>query len=156
MSSNAIVLSIRPHYVDMIFNRTKTVELRRSRPKRVVQGSLVLVYASSPIRSLVGAFKIAKIVEKPLGELWELVKDTAGVTKEEYLEYFQGLDSGVGIFLDDVWLLDAPINLDDWAEQGISFHPPQSFRYATDDELATPQIAELVDGYQASIQYRLL
>jgi len=152
MSSNAIVLSVRPQYAEKIFEGTKTVELRRIRPKHVRKGALVLIYVSSPVRSLAGAFKVEAMVEKPLGELWNLVKDNAGVTKKEFDEYFQDVDTGIGIFFNEVWSLDEPIKIQDWAEQGISFQPPQGFRYATVDELTSPQIAELVDDYEVIVQ----
>ena len=72
MSSNAIVLSIRPQFADKILKGTKTVELRRVYPRRIGKGDRGLIYASSPVKSLVGGFEIARIVEKPLNELWEM------------------------------------------------------------------------------------
>ena len=148
MSSNAIVLSIRPQYAEKIFEGSKKVELRRIRPKQIRKGYLVLIYVSSPIQSLVGAFKVDEIIEKPLSELWSLVQDIAGVTKKEFYNYYQGVDTGIGIFFSKVWSLREPIKIQDWQEQGISFHPPQGFRYATADELASLQVAELVEGFE--------
>lgn len=156
MSSNAIVLSVRPQYAEKIFEGTKTVELRRIRPKYVRKGALVLIYVSSPVQSLAGAFKVEEIIAKPLGELWNLVQDKAGVTKKEFDEYFQGVDTGIGIFFNEVWSLDEPIKIRDWVEQGISFQPPQGFRYATIDELSSPQIAELVEDYEVIVQNSFL
>lgn len=145
MHSNAIVLSVRPQYAAKIFEGEKTVELRRVRPKKIKKGVLVLVYVSSPVQSLVGAFKVENIIEKSVEELWDLVQDRAGITKKEFDNYFQGVATGVGIFFNELWLLDEPIKIRDLAEQGINFQPPQGFRYATIDELAAPQIAELVE-----------
>jgi len=156
MSSNAIVLSVRPQYAKKIFEGTKTVELRRTRPKHIKKGALVLIYISSPVQSLAGAFKVEEVLKKPLEELWDLVKDNAGVSKEEFDQYFQDIDTGIGIFFNEVWSLDEPIKIQDWAEQGISFQPPQGFRYATVDELASPQIAELVEDYEVIVQNSFL
>ncbi len=61
MSSN-ILLSVHPKYADKIFERTKTVELLRVRPKLLEEGDLVLLYVSSPVQALVGAFKVDKII----------------------------------------------------------------------------------------------
>lgn len=152
MSSNAIVLSIRPQYAKKIFEGTKNVELRRIRPKHIKKSDLVLIYISSPVQSLAGAFKVEQVIEKPLFELWEMVQNSAGITKEEFDDYYQGATTGVGIFFNEVWPLDDPIKIEDWQEQGISFQPPQSFRYATADELASPKIAELVGDYEAVMQ----
>lgn len=148
MSSNAIVLSIRPQYAEKIFEGSKKVELRRVRPKQFLKGDLALLYVSSPIRSLVGAFKVDRIIEKPISELWYLVQDIAGVTKKEFCNYYQGVNTGIGIFFSEVWSLREPMKIQDWQEKGISFHPPQGFRYATADELASLQITELVDDFE--------
>lgn len=152
MSSNAIVLAVRPQYAKKIFEGSKRVELRRIRPKQIKKGDLVLIYISSPIQSLAGAFKVDEIVEKNLLELWELVEDKAGITQKEFCEYYEGVDTGIGIFFDKVWSLPKPIKIRDLHEQGIDFQPPQGFRYATADELTSPQFAELVGGVELIVQ----
>ena len=88
--------------------------------------------------------------------MWNLVQNNAGVTRKEFDEYFQGIGTGIGIFFDEVWSLNEPIKIQDWAEQGISFQPPQGFRYATVDELASPRIAELVEDYGVIVQNSFL
>jgi predicted transcriptional regulator len=117
----------------------------------MTKGALVLVYVSSPIKSLVGAFKVDQVVEKPLRELWKLVCGRAAVTRDEFDGYFEGASTGVGIFFNEVWRLHRPIELRDLREmQG--FRPPQGFRYATASELASPQLAELVEDTDALVQ----
>jgi predicted transcriptional regulator len=156
MPSNAIVLSVRPQFAEKIFRGTKTVELRRIGPKHIKKGYLVLVYVSSPIRSLIGAFKVEKIIKKSLKELWDLTQNSAGVTKKEFDDYFLGVDIGIGIFFNEFWPLTEPVKIQDWVEHGINFLPPQSFRYVTKDELASPLIAELVDDFDTLIQSSFL
>ncbi|MCK5523741.1 MAG: ASCH domain-containing protein [Thiomargarita sp.] len=128
MSSN-ILLSVRPKYANKIFEHAKTVELRRVRPKRLEPGDWVLIYVSSPVQALVGAFKVDKIVKKPLKDLWQMVQKKAGATRQEFDAYYDGVSVGVGIFfkVQDVQKLDKPITLDILKKQ--SFHPPQGFRY---------------------------
>lgn len=152
MSSNAIVLAVRPQYAEKIFEGSKRVELRRIRPKQIKKGDLVLIYISSPIQSLAGAFKVDEIVEKTILELWELVQDKAGITLEEFCTYYEGVDTGIGIFFDEVWSLPKPIKIRELQEQGIDFQPPQGFRYATTDELTSPQFAELIGDIEMAIQ----
>ena len=152
MSRSAILLSIRPQYAEKIFNRSKTVELRRIRPKHLKKGTLVLLYVSSPIKSLVGAFKVERVVEMPLDELWQLVRSKAGVTCEEFEAYYGGVNRGVGIFISETWRLSEPIELEDLREQILNFHPPQGFRYATLEELVSPQLAELVEDAEIVLQ----
>ncbi|MDM8558083.1 hypothetical protein [Candidatus Parabeggiatoa sp. HSG14] len=82
-----------------IFERTKTVELRRVRPKLLEKGDLVLLYVSSPVQALASAFKVDKIIEKPLKNLWRVVRKKAGITRQEFDNYYDGVSVGVAIFL---------------------------------------------------------
>jgi len=153
--ANAIFLSIRSKYVSKIFEGTKTVELRRVRPKYIAKGALVLIYVPSPVQSLVGAFKVNRAVEMPLKELWEAVHDRAGITREEFDVYYEGTSTGVAIFFSEARNLPHPIELRDLKES-VGFQPPQGFRYATASELASPQLAELVGDTEAVIQNSFL
>lgn len=142
-SSSAIILSIRYQYVSKIFEGTKTVELRRIRPKHMTGGSLALIYAPSPVKSLVGAFRVDNVVELPLHELWESVGALAGISRAEFDEYFRGALKGSAIFFSDVRILRKPLTLNDLRNDS-GFHPPQSFRYVTAGEFASPPLADLV------------
>lgn len=131
MKSNAILMSVRPQYANKIFDGTKTVELRRIKPKTLGNGDLVFIYVSSPVKALMGAFRVASVVEKKLEPLWRMVKNDAGVTRAEFFRYYENVDSGVAIFIDDVWLLPSPIKLAQLQEEIKNFYPPQSFRYTS-------------------------
>jgi predicted transcriptional regulator len=135
LSNNTILLAIRPQYAKKIFDGVKTVELRRVRPRQVDKGDLALIYVSSPVKSLAGAFKVDEIIEKPLDELWTIVHKKAGISYEEFQDYFKGTKKGVGIFFTDSWKLPSPIPLDSLRDEWQGFSPPQSFRYPTDMEL---------------------
>lgn len=137
MSEKAILLSIRPQYADKIFEGNKTVELRRVCPKYIKRGSLVLIYVASPIKSLAGAFEVDRVVEEPLEKLWRMVHDRAGVTRQEFEAYYNGVCKGTGIFFSKVSPLPEPIKLKDLRGQMKNFHPPQGFRYATSGEMAS-------------------
>ncbi len=130
-----LLLSIRPKYAEKIFEHTKTVELRRVRPKHLKKGDLVLIYVSSPVKALVGAFKVDSVLEKPLKDLWQIVQKEASITRQEFDAYYHGVSVGVGIFFknQNVMQLNEPIKLEILKEQ--HFHPPQGFRYVTLSEL---------------------
>ncbi len=146
MNIRDILISIRPEYANMIFEGTKTVELRRVRPKHIKKGSLVLIYVSSPVQSLSGAFIIDDIIEQPISELWQRVHSQAGVTHEEFNSYYTKASKGIGIFFSEVWPFEQPIDLQSLKERMENFHPPQSFRYVTDREmeLASNQLPDLL------------
>ena len=58
MVTSTIILSIRPKHAAQIFSGLKKVELRRKRPKDLGNGTLALIYVTSPVRSLAGAFRV--------------------------------------------------------------------------------------------------
>jgi predicted transcriptional regulator len=148
MTENAIFLSIRPQYVKKIFDGIKTIELRRVRPKHMKKGTLVLIYVTSPIKSLVGAFVVEKVIKAKGEELWEIVKDKAGISKEEYNDYFQGVSSGIGIFFSQIWELSEPVGLHNLQQQMLGFHPPQGFRYISPNELSSSALIGIFEENQ--------
>jgi len=132
--SNILLLSIRPEYANKIFDRTKTVELRRIRPRLLNEGDRVVVYVSSPQQAVVGSFKVDNIVEKPVTELWEEVEKLAGISHEDFYDYYQGVRLGVGIFLKDIHRFSQPVELHRLRNKLPNLKPPQSFRYLTDNQ----------------------
>lgn len=130
MSVNAIILSIQPRYAEKIFDGSKAVELRRVRPK-VDKGDVALVYVSSPVKAMHGAFSIEKVIVAPLNELWGYVKGLAGITRKEFDAYYEGATVGVGIFIDLSSLreLNTPMELNHLRRNWPQFQPPQSYRY---------------------------
>ena len=133
---NVLLLSIKPQYAKKIFDGSKTVELRRIKPKHLKDGDLILVYESAPVKALVGAFEVEKVIEDSIGRLWKKVENKSAISRDEYDSYFEGASTGVGIFVRDVWKLPSPISLENLKQEPYLFTPPQSFRYATDSELA--------------------
>jgi len=129
-SPSALLLSIHSQYADKIFEGTKTVELRRVRPRHIEKGGVVFIYVPSPIRSLVGAFKVDQIVEMPLRKLWEAVQGRAGISRRDFDAYYEGASMGVAIFFTEVWNLPKPIDLRE-LQDNLKISPPQSFRYIT-------------------------
>jgi len=139
VANNAILMSIRPQYAEKIFNRTKTVELRRIKPRFIQEGDLIFVYVSAPVKSLVGAFTVSSVMKKSLLNLWNDVKDYAGVSQSEFINYFKGVETGVAIFVKDVLLLPKPIHLTELQREVKGFYPPQSFRYTSIKKISNLQ-----------------
>ncbi len=141
MTDKTLLLSIRPQYASKIFDGEKRVELRKVRPRHLSQGDKVLVYVSSPTKELQGMFTVDSILEATPEDLWSQVQNTAGITKQEFDDYYSGSTKGFGIFLKIPRTLDNPISLFDLRKLWENFHPPQffhppqSYRYLTNVEL---------------------
>lgn len=146
MVGSAVIFSIRPQHAAKIFSGLKKVELRRIRPKYLRTGTLALIYVTSPVKSVAGAFKVTQVIEKPLDDLWKKVQKKAGLTYREFNQYYQGVSIGTGIFFQKVWSFPEPLSLADLRSEFSSFLPPQAFRYAKIHELAAPCIARLLSN----------
>jgi predicted transcriptional regulator len=130
MLDGSLLLSIQPEYANKIFDGSKKVELRRMRPK-LERGDWVLVYVSTPVKALMGAFQVERMVEAKPRRLWSEVRHEAGVTRREFESYYAGASMAYGIHLGKTERFSEPIELSDLRELWSGFHPPQSFRYLT-------------------------
>jgi predicted transcriptional regulator len=126
--NNALLLSVRKKYANKIFLGTKTVELRKNRP-RITKGDTILVYVTSPVKALCAILIVEEIVTAEPSKLWACVKKGADVTEEEYYDYFNDATFGCGIFFSDVQIFPSPLSLKALKEMWPDFHPPQGFYY---------------------------
>ncbi|NJL10369.1 MAG: EVE domain-containing protein [Calothrix sp. SM1_7_51] len=156
MSGMVLLISIRPKYADQIFAGVKEVELRRTRP-RLQEGDLVIVYASSPKKALIGAFEVERIVQKPLKDLWVEVSEKAAISHSEFCSYYEGLSVGCGIFLDKTHNFHQPVELERLRKEWTNFRPPQSYRYLKPQEIDIVEsitnfdISKFYSSYQTSL-----
>jgi len=133
---------MRPRFSDGILDGTKTIELRRTRPQ-VEPGDPVLIYASSPVKAIVGGFLVKDLIQADPSGLWGIVKDLAGVTELEYEAYFNGARIGYGIRITDPWRLSEPVCLETLRARRPSFRPPQSYAYLPIDDDVNPLLARM-------------
>jgi predicted transcriptional regulator len=124
----ALLVSIRPRFVKQIFAGTKTIELRRVRP-RVEAGALVIMYASGTQKALVGAFQIAGVIAASPPVIWRRFGSRTGLNKAEFESYFTDLDTGFAIEVAHTWQLPEPVHLSALRRQCRGFHAPQGYRY---------------------------
>lgn len=139
MSPNILLLSIQHKYASMIFEGGKQVELRRVRPRHLANGDLILVYVTSPEQALVGVLEVEKVIEMSPDELWQIVKDKAGITHESFHEYYRNSSTGFAIFLKKASSFESPIKLDQLRKEWSNFRPPQCYHYLKDREFSIVQ-----------------
>ncbi len=123
-----LLLSIKPRFAEAILDGTKTVELRRVQPS-VHAGTIVLLYASSPQRELVGTFRVAGLEVDSISAIWDRYGSECGVSEAEFIDYFAGANQAVAILVDSPVRLSSPQSLEILRDRMVGFHPPQSFRY---------------------------
>jgi predicted transcriptional regulator len=134
----ALFLSLKPQYAEMLLDGRKTVELRRVKPAAAC-GAVVLLYASSPTKTLVGRAEVEGIEADSRNEIWRRHGPQTGITRTEFDEYFAGSEQAVAIRLRQIHRLQRPRPLADLRHRLSGFRPPQSYRY-----LDAPEVAALI------------
>lgn len=119
-----ILLSIKPEYVEQIERHTKLFEFRKRKFKNVP--SEIWVYASAPIKLIVGIIQVRDILEAPPTVLWSQCKQYAGIKEKAFFEYFKGKNQGIAIEIKDYIKFVSPI---DPYKVNSGFTPPQSYAY---------------------------
>ena len=130
-----VLLSIRPHFAERIFNGTKKYEYRKTIFNRA-DVQRVIVYASNPIQKIVGEFQIAEIIRDRPEIIWLKTCTFAGINQYFFFQYFTGKDKGYAISIKHTKKYDAPI--DPW-DLLHDFTPPQSFMYIDSNSLLSPE-----------------
>ncbi|MCY3922165.1 MAG: ASCH domain-containing protein [Chloroflexi bacterium] len=123
-----IVLSLKPRFAEAILAGTKTVELRRTTPKIEIP-TRALLYASTPVRALLGTCIITDVRTANLTALWREYGSRSELSYNEFKHYFDGLDVGTALTLSHQRPLDRMVPLQDLRAKPRGFRPPQSFAY---------------------------
>jgi predicted transcriptional regulator len=120
-----VLLSIKPEFVEQIFNGKKKFEYRK-----VIfndnEVNTIIVYSTMPVGKIVGEFKIKRVHKDCPKLLWDKTKEHSGIQKEFYNQYFDGRESGFAIEIDYVIQYEIPL---DPKELFDKFIAPQSFSY---------------------------
>ena len=123
------LLAIQPRYASQLMDGSKRVEFRKTKFKQDV--GRVFVYASSPVKQVVGFFEVEELVEATPQVLWERYKAVGGIDEADYKAYYGDARLGVAIVVGEVKRFDSPLDL---AELTGSAVPPQSFAYLKSSE----------------------
>ena len=119
-----VLLSIKPEFALKIFDGSKKYEYRRAIFKNK-EINRVIVYASNPIKQIIGEFEIEDILHEELQVLWVKTRNHAGISKKRFLEYFTNKCKGYAIKTKATRMYDASLPL----ESFMISSPPQSFKY---------------------------
>ena len=132
------LLSIIPKYVEKIFSGKKRYEFRKS----IFKDTSVLkiyIYSTSPVKRIVGAFRIGRIIEDHPKLLWEQFYKFSGATYPEFFAYFADVEKGFAIEIKEVEKFDNPIDPKKFIP---NFVPPQSFYYVDYNLFPTKGVKE--------------
>lgn len=120
------LLAIKPEFANKILSGDKEYEFRRSSFKNAQDIDFVYLYSSSPVMKIVGGFSTDRIVEANPSQLWQLFNEQAGIDYDRFMEYFDEVETGYAIQIDDTYQFEEPI---DPKEVFDEFSAPVSFLY---------------------------
>ena len=118
------MLSIKPEFAVKIFDGSKRYEYRRVifRQEGVER---VIVYASHPIKRVIGEFEIAEVLYDEVPSLWARTRHCSGISKKRFLDYFRDKTKGYAIKVKSTTAYSNPLPL----TRLMVSSPPQSFVY---------------------------
>ena len=125
-----VVLSIKPQYSEKIVDGMKKIELRRRFPMSAPHGAVAYIYSTSPVRAMIGSAKIAGVRKLPVADIWKKYSGVAHIARDDFEQYFSGLNEGFAISLGSAQRFSRPVELAELRER-FDFEPPQSFLYAS-------------------------
>ena len=125
MKINQILMPIKPQYAYLILEGKKKYEYRKQRCKRDID--CMVIYATSPVKKVVGEVEVLNIIEDTPEKLWEMTKESAGVNQGAYEDYFNGKALAVAYMLGDVIRYEKALS-----ELSIDY-VPQSYVYLEED-----------------------
>lgn len=120
--SRKVLMSIKPEYASRILSGTKKYEFR----KRLFSANVkkVEIYSSSPIKRVVGSFKIKTIHNASPVQLWKKCSHAAGIDEDSFFRYFAGSDVAYAIEIESVKTYATPRSISEFGKL-----PPQSYCY---------------------------
>jgi len=117
------LLSIKPRYAAAILAGEKKYEFRRVIFSRRVD--IVVIYASAPVRQVVGEFDVLAVISGSPQSLWERTRQYAGVDEDAFFRYFSGRQTGHAIQIGELRPYAEPF----CPLKRLGVKPPQSFLY---------------------------
>lgn len=123
-----VVLSLKPRFAEAILAGAKTVELRRTAPKIDVP-TRALLYATTPVRALIGTCVVTSVQTASLTVLWRDHGSRSALAYREFQRYFEGVEIGTALTLAQPKSFSSEVPLQDLRAKPKGFRPPQSFAY---------------------------
>lgn len=131
------MIPLHPQYWDMYRDGSKIWELRKvSHSPRGVDG--LVIYATAPVSRIVGEVDLVSTHVGYVDDVWDVVKDGCGITREQYDRYYQGRDIAKAYRIGNVFEYTPSLG---------ELFAPQGYRYLYQGEH---------EGILASVERRLV
>lgn len=128
-----LFIAVKPEYANKLISGQKDIELRKMRP-HIQQGDYVIIYASAPVKAVIGFGKVKNIIECTPEEMWTRHSIRLGIMRNDFDLYYANHKKSIGIEFDIIKPIP-PIKLMELKKVDPNFHPPQIYRYVTNEEI---------------------
>lgn len=126
MTTPGLVLSLRPRFAEAIVSGVKTVEVRRSFSDRWI-GRRAALYASTPVRAILGTAVIADVQRLSAASLWRRHGPKTGLLRDELDAYLAGREIAFAVFVESVERFARPVEWEQIRAFDPAVRPPQSY-----------------------------
>lgn len=122
-----VLMSVKPSFAQRILAGSKYIEIRKRFSRRWAGHKLVL-YASYPLRAIVGEAMIDSVTTGPPADIWSRFESGIGCSKSDFDAYVRSADEIVAIELKNVVPFKEYISLRELSSlMREKLIPPQSF-----------------------------
>lgn len=128
-----LFIAVKPEYAYKLISGEKDIELRKTKP-HVQAGDYAIIYASAPAKVVLGYGKIKRIILCSPQEMWDNFSTRLGIKEQDYLMYYKNSNKSVGIEFEMIKTIN-PISLAELRRVDPNFHPPQIYRYVSNEEI---------------------
>lgn len=128
-----LFIAVKPEYAYKLVSGEKDIELRKTKP-HVQAGDYAIIYASAPAKVVLGYGKIKRIILCSPQEMWANFSSRLGIKEQDYLMYYKNSNKSVGIEFEMIKPIN-PISLTELRRVDPNFHPPQIYRYVSNEEI---------------------
>ena len=134
ISHKYLFIAVKPEYANKLISGQKDIELRKMRP-HVQQGDYVIIYASAPVKAVLGFGKVKSIIECSPEEMWAKHAVRLGIARKDFDSYYANHEKSIGIEFEMIKPITF-IGLEELRKVNPNFHPPQIYRYVTNEDIA--------------------
>lgn len=146
-NQNILIISVKPEYAKKILTGEKTIELRKSAPKKVGVNDFLFLYVTSPIMELWGIYQIENIIKEVPQKLWMNHGEKTGINKTEFTSYFSKSKNAYGIQLKEIKnFSNLSIKLNDLKKVIPGFMPPQTYSYIKSEVINYKFLKDLISS----------
>ena len=115
------LLSIYKEYADRIFAGDKLFEFRKRRPEWLNTGTHIVLFSADEPKIILGGFTVAGIWQGSPASLWKRTSSRAGIDRNSYFRYYEGLSVAYAFLISEVWQAKGTQTVFDLCGQDKSF-----------------------------------